>query len=142
MFAEPEERIGGGEIRKIPVIIHGKERIATVRMGLFGSDMGVIITGRYRGKLVVPRWDWVLIQALEEQKLFNVKRFNPKWLKFVMYESIYDVARYTIEVAAQYGLTFHDGEKGRLLRAQQALIELNMLALGLRKGNAGRPSSG
>lgn len=133
-FAVPEERIGGGRVYTVTALMNGKKQRVAARVGLFGSDIGVIIKGREWGRLIVPRWDWVLIESLKEQNL--LKRFDPHWRTYVMYDNVYAVARYTREVSWQYGLSFREGRKGQLFQAQQALIALNQLALGLRKGNA------
>ncbi|MDD5040731.1 MAG: hypothetical protein PHY34_06335 [Patescibacteria group bacterium] len=126
--------IGGGSIQTVPVLIKGKVRYLKARIGLEESDIGVIVSGHHRGKPIVPRWDWVLIETLKAQSLLST--FDPAWLVYVMYDNLYAVRRYTMHVAAQYGLTFEEGKRADLLRIQELFAELNRLALGLRTTNA------
>ncbi len=137
MKVDPAKRIGGGRTRQIQIMDGGKLRTVRARGGLFGGDLFVIMEGRHRHKIAIPNWDNMIARAALQSGRYQSGYYDPSWLTYRVYASVYEALRYTYYVLdQQYGVTFRHGEKGRLQLAREELLELNEIAAGLRTGNA------
>ncbi|KKW01861.1 MAG: hypothetical protein UY52_C0018G0006 [Parcubacteria group bacterium GW2011_GWC2_49_9] len=131
----PEERVGNGTVRTVQYSLQDGLHRTRVRGGLYRGDLCVGLTREHRGRIFIPYWANTLVHAAREQGIIGV--FDPELLIHQVFTSVYHARRYTYHLLEeQYGVTFVHGEKARIIRAKQALEELNLTAIGLRTGNA------
>ncbi|MFA6908922.1 MAG: hypothetical protein WC289_03470 [Patescibacteria group bacterium] len=131
----PQERIGNGHVHMVRYSADQEIRETWVRGGAYVSDICVGLYRPHDGRLFIPFWENVLMHEARKQRV--VTRFSRDLLIHQVFATVYEALRYTYHVLdIWYGITFVDGEKGRLLLAKDALQELNLVAIRLRKGNA------
>ncbi|MFH1236510.1 MAG: hypothetical protein V1685_06275 [Parcubacteria group bacterium] len=131
----PEERIGNGTVRTAQYSLNDGLHRTRVRGGLYRGDLCVGITREHQGRIFIPFWANSLVHAARDQGVIDV--FDPELLIHQVFTSVYHALRYTYHLLEeQYGVTFVHGEKARIIRAKQALQKLNLIAIGLRTGNA------
>ncbi|MDZ7798590.1 MAG: hypothetical protein U5L76_03135 [Patescibacteria group bacterium] len=86
---------------------------------LLNTDVILITKGAYNGQLAVPKWH-------------QVKKKKKKLYQLV--PSIYLVHRQAVNILAQYNLPFY-GEKSKMREAIKIARDLNLMIIGLKKGN-------
>jgi hypothetical protein len=132
--------VGSSSRLTLAVTIGRKKVDATVRSNLFGSDLGVIVGPyEYRGLLLVPRWE-ELINLLGQGQSRRVYRWRPEDLHYQGVGSIYHGLRQIEHILAAYGFRLDQGEKALVLRAREAALHANLIALGLRTGTVDETS--
>lgn len=137
MKIDPSKRIGGGYRRAIQISIEGTARTVAARGGLFRGDLYVILEGVRQHMVAIPNWDNMVARAALASGAYRPDYYDPSWLMYQVYTSVYEALRYTYYVLdRQYGISFHHGEKGRLSAAREELLAINEIAAGLRRGNA------
>jgi len=85
--------------------------------GFYLLNTGIILItdGKYKGQLAVPKWN-------QRKKLYQ------------LVPSIYRVHRQAVNILAQYDLPFY-GEKSKMREAIEIAHNLNLIIIGLKKGN-------
>lgn len=147
MKIDPRKRIGGGNGRLLQISVsgvRGKKKTPFTRVqkisargGLFAGDLFIATKGPHQHKVCIPHWDNMLLRSAIDNGEYQTGCYDTSWLMYRVYTSVYEALRYTYWVLhGTYGITFNHGEKAQLRLAEAELIELNMIAAGLRKGNA------
>lgn len=124
---------------KISVTSPSTKKSATcrvrARLGIFGSDMGVVsdadCDGQCEGGLVIPKWDRTLIEAIRKEK--KAVWFTPELLRFQLLDDLFAAHRQQLEILLSYGQTLASGETQKLQQALAASREINLLCLGIKK---------
>lgn len=111
---------------KAPIIVR-----VQARLGLFRSDLGVGHEDAYRGVMLVPTWENQLVKTLKKQR--KDITYTPDLLVFHVLEDVFEAYRQQWEILWIYGAGYEDGETGRLMKALEAVKELNLICLGLKK---------
>ncbi len=129
--------LGSSSRLTLSVTVGRKRADLQVRPNLFGSDLAVVVgPPEYRGLFLVPRWE-ELIRLITHQSSRRAYRYRPEDLRYQAVGSIYHAIRQVEHVLTSYGLVLDHGEKSLMLRARQAALHANQIALGLRSVTVG-----
>lgn len=127
--------MGGGEVMDVKVSLPGRGKdFVPARLGLFDSDLGVLLAGtRLLGSVLVPRWP-VLAKILPPGMPRNkFKEWKKEWREFMVVGSLDRAYRMMLHILFRYGLTFEEGERAALNQLMTLSRELNTEILGVTK---------